>query len=393
MAASSSITQTRSRARTKKQEKPATFSKSRSKPTPKATSENEDDDQDDDYHGGADEVDSQSEKDEETYDSDAIDEDDFKVGSKRKRNASGSGRSPKKPATAQSPRKRVKTKKTRKPKGGEEEDAPEVEDGQEIVGVVVQAPTTGQVPPGQISQNTLNFLKDLKKPECNDRQWFKLHEPVYRQAENEWKAFIEAFTEHLTEADPQVPPLPPKDVIHRIYRDIRFSNDKTPYKTGFSASFSRSGRKGIWAGFKPGGESMLAAGTWCPGRNELANIRTNIQRPNGSDRLREVLAAPEFVSYFGEPRPAKDGSRQSVFGMEDELKVAPKGVDKTHPDIDLLKCRSFAVVHKFLDSEVLEEDFAEKVGEVVRVMRPLVHCLNDMMTVAANSDGSDEEGE
>lgn len=95
-----------------------------------------------------------------------------------------------------------------------------------------------------------------------------LVEPVYRLAESEWKAFVEEFTDVLVEVDPQIPHLPPKDVIHRIYRDVgylhiislnscdsrdttstqvRFSNDKTPYKTGFSASYSRSGRKGIFA--------------------------------------------------------------------------------------------------------------------------------------------------
>ncbi|KAF5331907.1 hypothetical protein D9611_008895 [Ephemerocybe angulata] len=73
------------------------------------------------------------------------------------------------------------------------------------------------------------------------------HEPVYRVAEQEWKVFVEALTDSLMEVDPEIPPLPPKDVIHRIYRDIRFSNDKTPYKRGFSASLSRSGRKGIFA--------------------------------------------------------------------------------------------------------------------------------------------------
>lgn len=92
-------------------------------------------------------------------------------------------------------------------------------------------------------------------------------EPVFRQAEKEWKAFIEVFTDHVVDADPQIPHLPPRDVIHRIYRDVsglqcpdpaliahclpptkvRFSNDKTPYKTNFAASFSRSGRKGIFA--------------------------------------------------------------------------------------------------------------------------------------------------
>ncbi|KAG6853128.1 hypothetical protein C0991_006650 [Blastosporella zonata] len=330
---------TRKRTRATKDEK-LSSSKPKAKPKSKSTSkstshqpspDSADDDRDDDYQSEvADEENDDGDKND-AYDSDAIDEDDFVVGTKRKRGASSSTRSPKKPTTSSPRKKKTRTKKTRGiEEEDEDEDALELEDGQEVVGVVVQAPKTGQVPPGQISQNTFDFLTRLKDPECNDRQWFKLHEPVYRQAENEWKAFIDALTERITEADPQVPPLPPKDLIHRIYRDVRFSNDKTPYKKGFSASMSRSGRKGIWAGLKPGNESIIAAGSWCPGRNELANIRTNIQRRAGADRLRQVLSDPEFVAFFGEPRTGKDGARQSVFGMEDELKVAPKGVDKNH---------------------------------------------------------------
>ncbi|KAF5373461.1 hypothetical protein D9615_009438 [Tricholomella constricta] len=156
--------------------------------------------------------------------------------------------------------------------------------------------------------------------------------------------------------------------------------------------------------FKPRGESIIAAGTWCPGRAELANLRTNIQ--NSSARLRRVLSAPAFVEHFGAPTPSREdggvGARQSVFGADDELKVAPKGVDKSHPDIDLLKCRSFSVVHRFSDEEVLAPDFKEKLGALMRIMRPFVHCLNDMMTVNAGgggdgdgsgSDGPDEEDE
>ncbi|KAG8682497.1 hypothetical protein FRC08_014924 [Ceratobasidium sp. 394] len=121
------------------------------------------------------------------------------------------------------------------------------EDGPVIVGKIVKAPETGRVPPGQISQNTLDFLMNLQDPAKNDREWFKLHEPVFRLAEKEWVAFIEAWIAVLAEVDDEIPPLPPKDVIHRIYRDMRFSNDKTPYKRNFSASTSRSGRKGIFA--------------------------------------------------------------------------------------------------------------------------------------------------
>ncbi|KAJ3770879.1 hypothetical protein FB446DRAFT_646231 [Lentinula raphanica] len=296
-------------------------------------------------------------------------------------------------------------KRRRRVDEDEEDSELDLREGQEIVGAVVQAPKTGRginrtpsrtirlvdrstVPPGQISSNTFDFLEKLTHPECNDREWFKLHEPVYRLAEKEFKDFVNSFTEVLTEVDPHVPPLPPKDVIHRIYRDIRFSNDKTPYKKNLSASFSRSGRKGIFACFRPGGESLLAAGTWCPGKNELATIRSNIAR--SPDRLRQVISDPEFVELFGDPTPTKDGSRRNIFGAEDELKVAPKGFDKDHQDIDLLKCRTFAVVHRFKDSEVLSPDFKTRLGEVAAVVRPFVHCLNDLMTLQNDDDDDDD---
>ncbi|THU97551.1 hypothetical protein K435DRAFT_857497 [Dendrothele bispora CBS 962.96] len=346
-------------------------------------------------------------KKEKEYDSDALDDDtdfeDADSGKKRKRKAT-SKKSPRKSAN-KAPRKRRRLEEVE----AGEEGGVELKDGQEIVGEVVQAPKSGRVPPGQISQNTLDFLFQLTKPDCNDREWFKLHEPVYRLAEKEWKDFVEHFTEALIEVDPHIPPLPPKDVIHRIYRDIRFSNDKTPYKRSFSASLSRSGRKGIFAGsgpigsnisvfssrhnscIRPGGQNFIAAGSWCPGKNELATIRSNILR--SSRRLRQVISAPDFVKFFGPSKPKGNGERQNIFGMEDELKVAPKGVDKDHKDIDLLKCRSFVVIHYFLDSEVTSPDFQEKLIEVAGVMRPFVHCLNDLMTLRDDNeeDEADEE--
>ncbi|KAI5114961.1 hypothetical protein M0805_001293 [Coniferiporia weirii] len=187
-------------------------------------------------------------------DSDGLDDSDFetsaKGGQKRKRGFGNTKASPKKKAgsAVSSPKKaKGNTVKKRKKPSSDDEEEEELEDGLEIVGTVVEAPKTGRVPPGQISQNTFNFLRQLQDPKYNDRIWFKLHEPVFRQAEKEWKDFIDVFTLLLTETDPQIPVLPPNDVSHRIYRDVRFSNDKTPYKSNFSASFSRSGRKGIFA--------------------------------------------------------------------------------------------------------------------------------------------------
>ncbi|KAH8112890.1 hypothetical protein DFH11DRAFT_1604461 [Phellopilus nigrolimitatus] len=335
-----------------------------------------------------------------SLDSDALDDSDFdapaKRGSKRKRASTGVKASPKKLSRSapSSPKKgKGSPVKKRRKASTDDEDEEELADGQEFVGTVVQAPKTGLVPPGQISQNTLNFLRQLQNPTHNDRIWFKLHEPVFRQAEKEWKDFIDEFTPLLTEADPQIPVLPPNDVVHRIYRDVRFSNDKTPYKTNFSASFSRSGRKGIFAVYhlsvKPEG-SLMAAGAWCPGKNELQTIRNNITR--SSRRMRELISAPAFVELFGEPKPHPKGQRRSIFGMDDELKVAPKGVDKNHKDIDLLKCRTFAVVHRFTDEQVLDPNFKEELKRIFTIVQPFVHGLNDMMTVAPD-DSASEAGE
>ncbi|KAJ7031573.1 hypothetical protein C8F04DRAFT_1362898 [Mycena alexandri] len=324
------------------------------------------------------------------YDSDALDDDSGDESKNKKKRK----------------RKTESVKKTRSPKKKKTSDTDEedfdLQDGQEIVGVVVKAPKTGLVPAGQISQNTFDFLMQLKDPKRNDREWFKLHDPVYRQAEKEWKDFVEVFTDLLVEVDEQIPPLPPKDVIHRIYRDTRFSNDKTPYKQNFSASFSRSGRKGIFAFFKPGNHSMIAAGAWNPAKNELDTIRSNIQRD--PSRLRGLINDPVFVKYFGEPKP---GARRNIFGREDELKVAPKGIPKTHEsvvllyivvfadissrNIDLLKCRSFTVSYGFKDTQVLSPDFKNTLAEMITIMMPFVHCLNDMMTIPPDDEDDEDE--
>ena len=137
---------------------------------------------------------------------------------------------------------------------------------------------------------------------------------------------------------------------HRIYRDVRFSSDKTPYKKNFSLSTSRGGRKGVWAGYylqiSPNANSMIASGVWQPGKNELQTIRHHLLTEPA--RFRRVIGHQDFVRLFGPPKPHPKGKRQNVFGHDDALKVAPKGVEKGHKDIDLLKLRSVAVFHKWV---------------------------------------------
>ncbi|EAU81224.2 hypothetical protein CC1G_09468 [Coprinopsis cinerea okayama7 len=311
----------------------------------------------------SDALDDESAQEEDNSEYDEVDDDDKEEAKpKSKSKPNPASRSPAKTKSKYfSPRKKTASSKAKDEDEDEEFDDVDLKEGQEVVGAVVQAPTTGRVPPGRISQNTLDFLTHLKDPACNDRTWFRLHgtrrpidllpfsrltddllflncfifppsEPVYRVAEKEWKDFVEKWQDELMAVDPQIPQLPTKDVIHRIYRDIRFSNDKTPYKRGFSATFSRGGRKGVFAKLKPGDESFIAAGLWCPGRNELANIR--------------ILSAPGFVELFGKPEPHPKGARQSIFGHEDELKVAPKGVDKNHKYVLIFNLHLCSIVQR-----------------------------------------------
>jgi uncharacterized protein (DUF2461 family) len=94
------------------------------------------------------------------------------------------------------------------------------------------------------------------------------------------------------------------------------------------------------------GETFIACGTWQPEKDVLQRIRARLLAPNGAHALRAAISAPAFVAMFGAPQPKPKGGRQSVFGHSDQLKVAPKGVDKAHPDIDLLKLKSVVVVKK-----------------------------------------------
>ncbi|KAG2745232.1 hypothetical protein P692DRAFT_20742073, partial [Suillus brevipes Sb2] len=204
-----------------------------------------------------------------------------------------------------------------------------LKEGQQLVGRVVQDRLGFKMPPGQVSQNTLHFLlAQPKDPACNDRDLFgnRTSIPCRFTAEKEFKDFIRAFTNMFTDVDSQIPSLPPKDVIHRIYRDVRpIINDKTPYKKGLS-HFLRSGRKGVFVFYKllslfslqPGDESVIAPGTWCPAKNEIATLRL-VSLCTRSWLLKHSLP------ILPPPRPHPHGDRQSVFGHEDELKVAPKG--------------------------------------------------------------------
>ena len=183
-----------------------------------------------------------------------------------------------------------------------------------------------------IHPNTFLFLKDLRAN--NDREWLKMHDPDYRQSKKDWDTFVESLTEKIIEKDDTIPELPPKDLTFRIYRDIRFSPDPTPYKTHFSAAWSRTGRKGPYAAYyvqvQPNG-SFVGAGVWHPEAAPMALLRKEIDKK--SHKIKTVLMAAELrKEFFGGIGPDEKKAVKAFVGMNTENAL------KTKPKVRLLHC-------------------------------------------------------
>ncbi|KAI1275553.1 hypothetical protein F5Y07DRAFT_172452 [Xylaria sp. FL0933] len=250
----------------------------------------------------------------------------------------------------------------------------------------------------KIHPNTLLFLGDLKKN--NKRSWLKMHDPEYRRSQKDWESFVKTLTEKIIEADETIPELPLKDVIFRIYRDIRFSKDPTPYKPHYSAAWSRTGRKGPYACYyvhiEPG-YCLVGGGLWHPEAQALAKLRASVdERPH---RIRRVLTDPEFVRVF---LPNAVGKKEDKIlkafadkNQENALKTKPKGFDPDHRDIHLLKLRNYTIGRQIPDKELHGDDAQEKIMEVIRAMVPFVTFLNNvvMPDPGVDSDSDDENGE
>ena len=183
-----------------------------------------------------------------------------------------------------------------------------------------------------IHPNTFLFLKDLRAN--NDREWLKMHDPDYRQSKKDWDSFVESLTEKIIEKDDTIPELPAKDLTFRIYRDIRFSPDPTPYKTHFSAAWSRTGRKGPYAAYyvqvQPNG-SFVGAGVWHPEAAPMALLRKEIDKK--SHKIKKVLMAPDMrKEFFGGIGPDEKKAVKAFVGMNTENAL------KTKPKVRLLPC-------------------------------------------------------
>jgi len=211
-------------------------------------------------------------------------------------------------------------------------------------------------------QPTLTFLKALAKN--NSKDWFDANRKQYDSSKADMEALIKNVIEKITKFDPTIGDQEAKKCLFRINRDIRFSKDKTPYKTNMGASINPGGRKseipGYYVHIEPG-KSFLAGGCWMPQPEALAAIRQEIDY-NGA-ALKKIMNAKDFKTYFG------------GLSEEEKVKSAPKGYDKDHPDIELLKFKHYIVVHPMKDSQVTDPQLATHIGKVFKAMHPFLDFL------------------
>jgi uncharacterized protein (TIGR02453 family) len=216
-------------------------------------------------------------------------------------------------------------------------------------------------------KDALKFLTQLN--ENNNREWFTNHKSAFDLIVKENKVFFNQIYSELQKHDSL------NDIhIFRIYKDVRFSKDKSPYKTNFGAGYSRTKpmlRGGYYLQIEPN-NSFVGGGFWGPNSDDLLRIRKEFEID--TTEIEKITSDITFVKYFGELKG------------EDGVKTAPKGFDKTHPAIDLIKKKQYVVKRKFTDQEVLSNDFQQEVIATFLAMRPFFDYMSELLTSDLNGE-------
>ena len=217
-----------------------------------------------------------------------------------------------------------------------------------------------------ITKDVVGFLKELKAN--NNREWFAENKKSFKAVESVAKDFYNALMDELNRHDDIE-----KLKMFRIYRDVRFSKDKSPYQPHFAGSFARAGaqrRGGYYLRVRPG-ESFIAVGFWQPNPKDLLRIRKEFERD--TTEIRKIMGDKKFTSIWGQ--------------MEgEEVKTAPKGFNKDDPNIDLIRKKAFIFVRNFSDKEVLQSNFLDTINDSFKAIRPFFDYMSDVLTTNLNGE-------
>ncbi len=217
----------------------------------------------------------------------------------------------------------------------------------------------------QLDSAIFRFFEQLGKN--NNREWFEQHKPEFKALEAKVKQFGEALKDQLNQHDSI-----DRFKLFRVYRDVRFSKDKTPYKTHFGMAWHRTKpeyRGGYYLHLKPN-DIFLACGFWDPNPADLKRIRQEIDMD--ADEYREIINEPNFKRIWGELQG-------------DAVKTAPKGYAKDHPNIDLLRHKQHIFMVRYTEAEVAAEDFLDRLDTALQAVRPFVDYMSAVLTT--NADG------
>jgi uncharacterized protein (TIGR02453 family) len=215
-----------------------------------------------------------------------------------------------------------------------------------------------------ITAQILDFLQDLKKN--NNRDWFHSQKSRYNQCRDGFLHFTEILIHEISQFDPSIKGQLPKDCVFRINRDIRFSKDKSPYKTNMGAFITPGGRNGGLAGYylhlEPGA-SMIAGGIYMPPSPVLKTIRQEIH--DNLEEFEEILKDNTFIQYFG----------TELWG--EKLKTKPKGFDENFRGLEYLKYKHYTVSNNKTDNEIVSENLVNDVIAVFKAMHPFNRFINN----------------
>jgi uncharacterized protein (TIGR02453 family) len=199
----------------------------------------------------------------------------------------------------------------------------------------------------------------------NERAWFQTNKPTYDQLRAQFELDVEYWFAELTRLDEALAGPGGRKTIFRLHRDVRFSHDKTPYKTHFSAFFTASSKEidspSYYVQVGPHGQTLIGGGLYQPDKAQLAAVRQEIDY--NAELLYDLLAAPNFQHYFPELAGEK-------------LKRAPTGYPSNHADVELLKHKNFIVTHVVPDATVLAQpDMRAYVLDAFATMVPFCQYL------------------
>ncbi len=219
----------------------------------------------------------------------------------------------------------------------------------------------------KVPKELFDFFKKLEKN--NDRDWFNEHKTEFKKIEADTKKVYKSLGE-LMKVHDEVDDAK----VFRIYRDVRFSKNKLPYKTHFGGAFQRKKpqlRGGYYLHLQPNNESFIAAGFWDPEKEDLFRIRKEFETDD--TQIRKIVSDKYFKKVWGK-----------FEGVE--LKTAPKGFDKEHPAIDLIRKKQFIFTKKYTDNAVLADGFFEDVNTSFKAIRPYFDYMSEILTTNLNGE-------